>query len=142
MSETPTLALESGMKLLSTFLASKGFVASIDRSAVGSGGEFATGKFRNGDWTLELHFRYSLGLVSYALGGSSISHDDYMRQVVPDGGKASYPSFSSSSLNGFEALLSDLENFAGEFVDCQSKGFLQLVSDAEENPRPTGFGAF
>ena len=56
--------LTAGVQLLDSLMQSYGFVYTATTVGVGSGGAFAAGEFRRGDRSLELHYRYSLGLVS------------------------------------------------------------------------------
>ena len=55
------------------------------------------GRYRRADRTLELHFSYSLRLVSHRIGDVAVMHDDFMRALVgPDAGR--YPGNSSEPL--------------------------------------------
>jgi hypothetical protein len=57
--------LAGGIKILDGLMAAHGFAFVAKASGRGSGGEFASGEFCRGNRALELHFRYSLGLVRY-----------------------------------------------------------------------------
>jgi len=57
--------LKAGVEILDSFMESLGFVYTQISAGAGSGGSFASGEFRRGDRRLELHFLYSLGLVTY-----------------------------------------------------------------------------
>lgn len=70
--------------------------------------------FFGGDRRLELHFRFSLGLVSYRIGEQSASHEAYMRELGV-WAQCNYPGFSQDPLAGFEHLAHDLE-FAEDFL--------------------------
>src|SRR4051812_30526515 len=83
---------------------------------VGSGGAFAWGAFVREDRRLELHFRWSLGLVTYHAGDQAISHEAYLRAVGVPSGANQYPGFSDDPLDGFRHLAHDLHAFLSEFV--------------------------
>jgi len=70
--------LKAGVEILDSFMQSLAFVYTPISAGVGSGGTFAGGEFRREDRRLELHFRYSLGLVTYHVGNPALSHEDYM----------------------------------------------------------------
>jgi hypothetical protein len=83
-------------------------------SGLGSGGNFACGDFVRGDRRLELHFRWSLGLVRYHVGMGSASHEAYMRELgVWD--QCQYPGFSEDPNDAFRGLAHDL-NLAEDFL--------------------------
>jgi hypothetical protein len=83
---------------------------------VGSGGAFAWGEFVRDDRRLELHFRRSLGLVTYHLGNHALSHEGYLRAMGVPPGANQYPGFSDDPLDGFRHLAHDLRAFVSEFV--------------------------
>ncbi len=141
MENDPVIELEAGIVLLSSLLSPRGFEAVIDRAGNSCGGDFASGYFQKGRWKLELHFRRSLGHVLYWFGDNSISHDEYMHQVVPDGRIHLFPPFGEEPRDGFEALRRDLDSFAFEFVECMEQEFLIVLAQAAANPKPKGFGA-
>ncbi len=82
MVSEPQQALTAGVEVLNNMMQSYGFVYRTTTVGVGSGGSFAAGEFRRGDRSLELHYRYSLGLVTYHAGHLVLSHEDYMLSVV------------------------------------------------------------
>src|SRR3979490_2805493 len=86
-----------------------------------SGGLFSTGGYVNGDRTLEIHFRHSLGLVTYHFGQRSVNHECYMRAVLGNAGGNRYPGFSDEPLSAFKNLAYDLQNFATAFLKEDSK---------------------
>src|SRR5208283_2251673 len=51
------------------------------------------------DRSLELHFRHSLGLVTYRVGRISLAHEDYMWAVVGQRSATHYPGFSTDPLD-------------------------------------------
>jgi hypothetical protein len=96
----------------------------------GSGGSFASGEFRRGDRGLELHFRYSLGLVTYHLRSSAISHEDYMWSVLSKRWASHYPGFSGDALDGFRHLLLDLEQYGSDFLAGSDAEFAKHIERA------------
>ncbi len=81
-----------------------------------SGGDFACGQYVRDKRGLELHFRYSLGLVTYHLATATVSHHSYMHELLGAAGGNKYPDFSDEPLDGFRNLAFDLENFAADFL--------------------------
>ncbi len=91
-----------------------------------------------GDRRLELHFRWSLGLVSYQVGDVKISHSEYLRV---QGIMGAYPGFSEKPIDAFVHLLSDLEHAGGIFLHGEDKEFEKLATESKRSPKPTGFKA-
>lgn len=139
----PGTALKSGALELERALAPAGFVFTVVREGQGSGGPFAIGQFHRDDRRLELHFRESLGLVSYQVGDRSLAHGEYVRAVreLRGGGEASYPGFSSDPLAAFVDLRRDLELFGDVFLKGEPTDFMALAKWAAANPPARGVGA-
>jgi len=74
----PSLVLSDGAAILGALLLPLGFEFRREEAGKGSGGFYAVGKFRRAGRVVELHFRYSPGLVSYRAASISLSHEDYM----------------------------------------------------------------
>jgi hypothetical protein len=133
-------ALTAGVQLLTPLMESHGFTFVPLASGKSSGGWSASGEFRRqrGDdlRRLELHFRHSLGLVTYHLGATSLSHSDYMRALKA---KNQYPGFSDDPLDGFRHLLRDLERYAGDFLDGPGDQFAHCAHEAERFNALPGF---
>ena len=70
--------MTEGAAILARELSPAGFTFQMTSRGRGSGGNFAVGRFTRGDQYLEIHFRYSLGLVTYGWGDSQLSHADYL----------------------------------------------------------------
>jgi hypothetical protein len=119
-------------------LAPAGFVFTLVGSGKSSGGHFAAGAFTKGTRRLELHFRFSLGLVSYSVGAASLSHSDYMR-ALGCRKEAAYPGFSADPLDGFRHLASDLERFGDEFLRGTDQQFVVRAEWVANHPEPKGF---
>ena len=64
---------------------------------------------------LELHYRFSLGLVTYHKAGQKVSHQAYMK-ALGIAAACAYPGFADDPLDGFRHLLSDLERFGDDFL--------------------------
>ncbi len=133
----PEQILSEGCLLLDPLLRDHGFA--FRRGPVGrsSGGRFARGSYLRGERRLDLSFRHALGLVTYHVGGLSLSHDAYVRAV--GGGPGAYPGFSSDPLEGFRHLRDDLLRFGQPFFTGSREAFAALVEQAAARPR--GFKA-
>jgi hypothetical protein len=125
----PKDQLVAGRELLDPVLLPHGFTFKLERTGVGSGGAFASGNYSRNDRRLELHFRSSLGLVTYHVASASLGHESYMRLLgVRD--KCSYPDFSQSSLDSFRNLASDIERFCSDFLAGDGEEFQRLSASA------------
>jgi hypothetical protein len=112
----PLEAFEKGLVLLQPVLGRAGFVFVGAAARKGSGGAFASGDFVRGDRRLELHFRYSLGLVTYHVREHMLSHEAYMRALGVPPTDNQYPGYSNDPLDGFRHLAADLTQFGTEFL--------------------------
>jgi len=139
MSNTPKEILAAGCRILDPLLHRYGFSYLEGPAGLGSGGHFASGTYVNGDRKLELHYRYSLGLVTYYFGTVSVGHELYMRAALGVNGGNKYPGFSDDPLDGFRWLAHDLESFAGAFLEGNEKEFSRLVKAAQEWGTTPGF---
>ena len=101
-------------------------------------GPFASGEYVNGNRKLEIHFRYSLGLVTYHFGEMSVNHESYMRVLLGEKGGNKYPSFSDEPLSAFEDLAYDLRNFATAFLTGDFEAFHRFAMAAEELKKISG----
>lgn len=132
--------LNAGVELLAPLLESHGFSFVPLTGGKGSGGWSASGEFRRdrGDELrrLELHFRYSVGLVTYHVGARSLTHADYMRALRASN---QYPGFSDDPLDGFRHLLYDLEHFAGDFLDGPGDVFARCLRETDRLNAVPGF---
>lgn len=137
----PSDLLGEGCSLLDPILTPAGFTFEVGKGGVGSGGRFASGEWVRGSRRLELHFRHSLGLVTYHFGPRSISHDDLMWSVTSGRGGNQYPGFSEDPLQGFRDLAVDLARYGQEFVAGPDDLLEQRMKDAVANPKPTGLRA-
>jgi len=107
------MTLDAGVALLNETMVSCGFVYTPTSAGTGSGGTFAAGEFRWDYRKLELHYRYSLGLVSYHVGPLMPSHEAYMGAVIGTRWQSHYPGFSREPMDGFRNLSADLKSTAG-----------------------------
>jgi hypothetical protein len=121
MDSNPLETLKQGAKLLEPLLVRHGFAFKVTGSGSSSGGNYAAAEFRRGDRWLEFHFRFSLGLVAYHLGASSMDHIAYMQSVLGRRYASRYPGFSNDPLVAFHDLLLDLEAHCGEFLDASDE---------------------
>jgi hypothetical protein len=129
-----------GAEILEAVIAAHGFTFEPGEVGKGSGGAFAQGAFVHGKRRLEFSTRHSLGLVQYRLGGSFVSHEDYMR-VAAGSGNHAYPGFSDDPLDGFRHLASDLQHFGTVFLEGSDEQFVALVADAQKARPKRGLSA-
>ena len=135
----PRQILSAGRKILDPVLLPKGFIFENGASGKSCGGDYASGNYVKGDRFLEVHFRLSLGLVSYHLGQLVISHEEYMRALLGSRGGNKYPDFSDDPLDAFHSLASDLENYCTDFLVGPGEELARCVRDAEERKNRPGF---
>jgi len=124
--------LRAGADIIAPVLLPHGFVFAIADSGQSSGGTFAVGQFAHADRRLELHFRYSLGLVRYYLGERGVGHDGYMWVVTGRRTGGSYPGTSDSPLDGFARLHRDIESYCSAFLSGSDAEFLNIVTRADD----------
>jgi hypothetical protein len=98
-----------------------------------------SGTYVNGDRSLEFHFRFSLGLVTYHFGEISLDHESYMQALLGTNAGNRYPGFSEDPLDAFKGLAYDLENFATAFLSGNFKEFSRCVIAAKEQKKISGF---
>ena len=112
---SPRDVLTKGASLLEPVLTPHSFSFVFREEGRGSGGVFAVGEFVRDERRLELHYRWSLGLVTYHVGAAHVSHAGYMEEL---GVRqfAAYPGFSDDPLDGFRHLAGDLARFAADFL--------------------------
>ena len=129
----------AGREILDEVMKPHGFTFVEGPSGHSSGGNFASGEYVKGDRRLEIHFRYSPGLVTYHMGSLSLTHDAYMRALLGRGGGDKYPGFSDDPLDGFRHLRYDLSHFCGGFLYGSGEGFERCVVKAREQEKIKGF---
>jgi hypothetical protein len=139
MNKNPLEILREGCTVLDPLLRSHGFSFEEGPFGPSSGGPFASGVYVNGNRKLEIHFRFSLGLVTYRFDGRSVDHEGYMRAVLGNAGGSRYPDFSDDPLSGFKNLAYDLENFASAFLTGDFKEFARCATSAEKRQKIPGF---
>ncbi len=130
----PEKILIAGSKLLDPILEPCRFRFLLADSGVGSGGRFASGKYAREDRRLELHFRYSLGLVTYHIQDISMDHETYMRMLgVRE--QSSYPDFPKDPLDSFHSLASDLKLYCEDFLTGTGDEFRRLSTESKFEQR-------
>lgn len=132
MKMTPEQHLMEGVKILSPYLEPLGFRFELLGTGKSSGGALAYGHFvKSGGLfdqvrKIEFHFRYSLGLVSYAVGKQALSHQDYV-DLLGQHGQNKYPNFSDDPQESFHCLLWDLQHILNDFTEHKAAIFRQKV---------------
>jgi hypothetical protein len=137
----PVEILQAGIRELDAIMASHGFAFEPGQEGKSSGGKFANGAYCRGNRRLELHFRWSLGLVAYHVGDVFLGHEDYVRALLwlsKVHGRNFYPSFSADPLDGFRHLREDLERFGEVFLNGSDEEFRSLKNWVDVHPRATG----
>jgi len=104
-----------------------------------SGGSCASGRYVKDDRRLEIHFRQSLGLVTYHLGKIAITHEQFMYALLGPQGGNKYPNFSDDPLEAFRDLSWDLERYCLDFLTGPGEEFARCVQTAKEHANRTGF---
>lgn len=121
----PTNSLIDGAEVVQQVLGPRGFQFEFCGEGKGTGGAFAWGEFICGDRRLELHFRHSLGLVTYHIAYWRASHESYIQELgVLE--QCLYPGFSEDPAVAFHGLAHDLA-FAEDFLSG-SGGALQRAA--------------
>ncbi len=138
MKSTATEMLRRGRTFIDPIMAAHGFVWEPMWAGKSSGGVSDSGRYIKEKRNLELHFRSSLGLVTYHLGKLSLTHEEYMRQVAPVGG-AKYPGFSEDPLDAFRDLAHDLSAYAYDFLSGRGEEFNAARRAADRRNTLSGF---
>ena len=132
IAEAQVEMLQRGSKFLSASLDSAGFLASEIESGKGSGGPAAWRRFVNGNRDIEVHFRLSLGLVSYQWNDVALSHGELLRAL---GIKGTYPGFSTDPMDGFKHLAADLSGPLAPFVHGDFEWWQHAIATAAQPPQ-------
>ena len=128
-----------GCTILDGILSMHGFERGGLTSGMGSGGCFATTDYTNGSRKLELHYRYSLGLVTYHFDSLSLGHEAYMYAVLGPAGGNKYPGFWDDPLEAFRGLAHDIEKFAVAFLAGDKVEFGRCSESARKQASLSGF---
>ena len=123
--------LDEGALILGEVLTPSGFMFEHVTHGSGSGGPAAHGRFVRGSQSIDVHVRWSLGLVSYTWDDVVVSHADYLRGLSATG---SYPGFSDDPLDGFRHLARDLSGPLAGFVASDRAEFHQAVATGRSLP--------
>ena len=125
--------MREGAEILAPVLTPHGFKFRLTDSGQSSGGHFACGDYVRGGWRLELHFRWSLGLVGYHHGNLSVGHEHYLWAVTGRRNMGQYPGFSDEPLHGFQTLARDLQVYFEAFLHGDAAQFEHICRDAERH---------
>ncbi len=139
MKMPPTEVLREGRSILDPVMHRHGFSFKDGPAGPSSGGPYASGTYVNRDRKLEIHFRFSLGLVTYHFGQISLDHESYIHALLGTNGGNKYPGFSEDPLDAFRELAYDLENFATAFLNGNFEEFSRCAIAAEERKKIPGF---
>lgn len=133
-SDNPKQALLAGVQILDRVLRPHGYEFRLEKEDKESGGYFASGAYVRDNRKLELHFRYSLGLVRYHVGQESLDHETYMR-LMGVYGRNQYPDFPQDPIESFKHLGQDLQNFCSDFLSGECEQFKRLAAHLQKNPQ-------
>jgi hypothetical protein len=135
MSKLPADYLRESCAILDPVLNRFGFTFKFEGAGASSGGNFAFGNYLCGSRRLELHYRFSLGLVTYHFAELTLDHASYMKALLGMDGGNHYPGFSDEPLAPFEGLKFDLEHFASAFLLGDKGQFADYVEESKKIPR-------
>jgi hypothetical protein len=130
---SPKQILLAGVEILDPVMKASGFSFAFEEEGKSSRGDFAWGRYLRGDRVLELHFRFSLGLVRYHIAEDTLDHESYMR-LLGVYGRSEYPDFSSDPLNSFAGLSGDIQKYCGDFLNGAGNQFREFVATLKTNP--------
>jgi hypothetical protein len=130
--------LQRGADLLDPIMRAHSFSYAAGPTGTSSNGSFASGAYSRDDRKLEIHYRQSLGLVTYHVGGYSLRHEVFMRALLgPEGGNR-FPGFSSEPMDAFRDLQYDLRTHAGDFLSGSGEVFRRCVESARAARKLSG----
>jgi hypothetical protein len=139
--EDPKRQLLAGVRILDEVLCLFGFEFRFENEGRGSGGRFASGSYYRDDRRLELHFRGSVGMVTYWIGERRLTHLEYMHSLGVYG-QNRYPDFSDDALDSFRELAGDIAAFAQDFTSGSGDSFKSFADELKKNPAMfSGLGA-
>ena len=138
MKNEASAILQEGRKYIDPIMEANGFHWKDGRSGNSSGGFSDSGEYIKENRKLELHFRWSLGMVKYHIGESQISHENYMLHLAGKG-KATYPGFSKEPLDAFKHLADDLQKYGEDFLSGDGTKLIGAVEKQKEKNKLSGF---
>jgi len=113
----PLPELINGLKLLDPFLTKYGFTLDSYENGKGSGGQFTTATYSNGEKKFVIGYRYSIGELYYQCGKLTVGHPFYLEQLG-QGDKMKFPDFQSDDkLQSFRHILQDFELIKKDFFE-------------------------
>jgi hypothetical protein len=130
----PQKVLLAGVEILDGVLRPHGFAFALEHHAKGSGGWFASGVYKKRDRRIELHFRQTLGMVTYSIESDQLDHETYMR-LLGVYGRNQYPDVPQEPLDSFRRLASDIESYCVDFVAGDGAQFRMLARQHALHPK-------
>ena len=122
--------LAKGVEILDPVMNRHGFQFVRGVSGTSSGGQFANGEYVKADRKLEIHFRDSLGLITYHIGTDQMRHEVYMRALLGKDGGNRYPGFSDDPIDAFRDLSADLGTYCSDFLEGDGEVFKRCLAEA------------
>lgn len=138
MKNQATEMLRLGRNHIDPIMSAHGFTWEPMWAGNSSGDLSDSGRYVRGERSLELHFRHSLGLVTYRIGNLSLMHEEYMRLCAPRGA-AQYPGFSEDPLDAFKHLAHDLSTYAADFLSGSGDQLRLAGATADKREELSGF---
>jgi hypothetical protein len=130
MNRSKSLLLEGSQKL-EPYLVPIGFQFRFGSEGRSCGGDFAWAEFVRDDRKLEIHFRWSLGLVRFHVGARSAFHETYMRELGV-WHRCLYPGFADDPLKAFDELAHDL-NLADDLLSGTAEVLLRAANKEQDD---------
>lgn len=134
MTFDPSNRLAEGAKLLAPVLCPHGFVFSPVMHGKGSGGYCAIGTYCRQNRSLELHYRWGLGIVLYRIDDAELDHNTYMKLLNVADQSEFMRSALDKTLDGFNRLKLDIERFGHDFLSGDGIQFKALARRFKADP--------
>lgn len=129
----PLPELTNGLKILGPFLTKYGFTLDNYENGKGSGGQFTTSTYVNGDKKFVIGYRYSIGELYYQCGDLAVGHDFYLKQLG-HGDKMKFPDFQSDDrLETFRNVLHDFDLIRSDFFEGDCKELRKIEKLQKEH---------
>lgn len=124
--------LSTGASIMAPVMGPHGFVFSTEGEGHSSGGDFAYGSWQGGNRELRLHFRFSLGLVTYHFHDLSAGHEWYLWAMAGKKQVGKYPRTSNDPLEAFHDLSQDLQAYGTTFLTGSDEELEMILKKAND----------
>jgi hypothetical protein len=134
VTSTPEGEIAFGVELLGPFLEGHSFRQIELGDGSGSGGHSAWARYAKGNRTFEFHFRFGLGLVTYAVDLDAALHPDLIWALNAKD-RAQHLSYHRQAEAQFRALLHDMESITIPFFALSEGEARALIIRAKSRPK-------